>query len=148
MRGAISGAGVGAESPLPFSTANFRASAKVGGLAFGIAAPIPCFLRVLRVGAGGTFFTCRKRRGIRFQPLAVHVQPTLRNSPFVMLRPVSGRSNHAIGGLPCFLNKSLIASVSKASVVLSLSTAKPFSCLCAAGSSVAVTFFFPARVAA
>jgi hypothetical protein len=72
------------------------------------------------------------------------------NAPLAILGPrgESGRSIHAIGDLPCFLNRSLIASVSKASVVLSLSTAKPFNCLCAAGSSVAVTFFFPARVAA
>ena len=58
------------------------------------------------------------------------------------------REVQAIFDLPYFAKRSLIASVSSASVVASRSTASPLSCLCAAGASVAVTFFFPARVAA
>jgi hypothetical protein len=58
------GKGVGAESALPCSAANIRASAKVGG--FSLAGLIPAFLRVLRCFGNGTFFTARRCLGLRF----------------------------------------------------------------------------------
>jgi len=72
---AASGAGVGAETALPCSAANFRASAKVGGFSRGVAGAIPAFLRVLRFVGNGTFFTASKRFGVRFQPFRVQCQP-------------------------------------------------------------------------
>ena len=54
----------------------------------------------------------------------------------------------AMGGLPYFQNKSLIASLSKVSPFLPSSRASIRNCLCVSGSSTAVSFFLPARVAA
>ena len=72
-------------------------------------------------------------------------KPHLRDA---MLPDCQQSGNQAIDCFPCFVKRSVIASTNSASVVVSRSTARPLSCLCMAGSSVAVTFFFPARVAA
>ena len=85
MRGfVVSGAGVGAESALSCSAANFRASAKVGGFSLGVAVVIPVFLRVLRFVGNGTFSTANKCFGVRFQPFRVQRQPSFRSPPSVM----------------------------------------------------------------
>ena len=68
---AASGKGVGAESAPPCSTANFRASAKVGGFSLGVAGLIRAFLRVLRQDRQGHLFDGLKdASGLRFQPYA------------------------------------------------------------------------------
>ena len=67
---------MGAESALPCSTAIFEASARVGLSGLGEAGLIRRNLRVFPIFGIGTSFTANNRRGARFQPCRVHVQPT------------------------------------------------------------------------
>src|SRR5450631_3950062 len=55
-------------------------------------------------------------------------------------------NNQAIGGLPYFVNRSLMASRSKSCVELSRSSPRCLSCLDTAGSKCAATVFFPTRL--
>src|ERR1700688_1535749 len=84
---AASGPGLSAESTLPHSTANFRASPNIGGFSLGLAELIRTVLRVLRLVGLGTFFTCCKCFGSRFQPFRVQCQPSfLKPLPFMRLQ--------------------------------------------------------------
>ena len=89
-----SGAGVGAETALPCPTANFRASAKVGGFSVGGAVVILTFLRVLRLVGNGTFFTASKCLGLRFQPFRVQCQPSFASPPRINKTLMRHGDNH------------------------------------------------------
>jgi len=99
---------VGAESALPCTTAICGILARIGVSGFGEAGLIRRSLRVFRFFGGmGTSFTPNNRRGTRFQPCRVNIQPVFRNPPWVMLLGQQGRlAAIYLAPAPCFTKKA------------------------------------------